>query len=93
MAIAKGCSFVRRNAECLDAALSWGYIGHIPQTPKGYCYYKLVTNINRTVNKYFCIISAVYCLICFSQTASRTQTALAASSIIHPARRHVARLG
>ena len=63
----------------------------IPQTSEvPYCYYKLVTNINRTVNKYFCVIPVVYCLIykwlkcCFSQLASRTQTTvLQYSNIAH----------
>jgi hypothetical protein len=65
--MAKGCSYVRHNEECLDTALSRGnhvyvtnkigfdliwYISHISQTPEEpYCYYKLVTNVIYNSNK------------------------------------------
>ena len=47
------------------------YIGHIPHPLVPYCYYKLVTNVIRTVKSTFFVIP-VKC--CFSQSASRTQT-------------------
>ena len=43
------------------------YIGHISQAPEvSYCYYKLPTNVIRTVNSIFFVIPVVYGLIYLS---------------------------
>ena len=48
--MAKGCSYVRRKAECLDTALSRGILVIYYKSPEvPYCYYELVTPVIRAV--------------------------------------------